>query len=50
MDAAAVFTTDPQLKSGKYVVLKDTKFIFGFQNVGLVVEARARLRPRGRTS
>lgn len=38
VNAAVVFTTDPQLKSGKYVVLKDTKFIFGFQNVGLVVK------------
>lgn len=35
-DAIAGFTTDPQLNSGKYVVLKDPKFIFGFQNVGLV--------------
>jgi osmoprotectant transport system substrate-binding protein len=34
----AGFTTDPQLNSGKYVVLKDPKFIFGFQNVGLVVK------------
>ena len=33
-----MFTTDPPLKTGKYVVLKDTKFIFGFQNVGLVVK------------
>ena len=38
VDAAVVFTTDPPLKTGKYVVLKDTKFIFGFQNVGLVVK------------
>lgn len=41
VDAAAVFTTDPQLKSGKYVVLKDPKFIFGFQNVGLVASKAA---------
>ena len=33
-----MFTTDPPLKTGKYIVLKDTKFIFGFQNVGLVVK------------
>lgn len=39
VDAAAVFTTDPPLKTGKYTVLKDTKFIFGFQNVGMVVKA-----------
>jgi osmoprotectant transport system substrate-binding protein len=28
-----VFSTDPQLASGKYVVLKDPKLIFGVQNV-----------------
>jgi osmoprotectant transport system substrate-binding protein len=39
VNAAAVFTTDPPLKSGKYRVLKDTKFIFGFQNVGMVVKS-----------
>jgi osmoprotectant transport system substrate-binding protein len=39
VDAAVVFTTDPPLKSGKYTVLKDTKFIFGFQNVGMVVKS-----------
>ncbi len=38
VNAAAVFTTDPPLKSGKYTVLKDTKFIFGFQNVGMVIK------------
>ncbi len=38
LNAAVVFTTDPQLQSGKYTVLTDTKFIFGFQNVGLVVK------------
>ena len=38
VNAAVVFTTDPPLKTGKYVVLKDTKFIFGFQNVGMVVK------------
>jgi glycine betaine/choline ABC-type transport system substrate-binding protein len=37
----AGFTTDPQLASGKYVVLKDPKFIFGFQNVGLVASTSA---------
>jgi osmoprotectant transport system substrate-binding protein len=41
VDAAAVFTTDPQLKSGKYVVLKDPKGIFGYQNVGLVISKSA---------
>jgi osmoprotectant transport system substrate-binding protein len=39
VNAAVVFTTDPPLKTGKYTVLKDTKFIFGFQNVGMVVKA-----------
>ena len=32
-----VFTTDPQLASGKYTVLKDPKNIFGFQNIALVI-------------
>jgi osmoprotectant transport system substrate-binding protein len=31
--AGDVFSTDPQLSSGKYTVLTDTKHIFGFQNV-----------------
>jgi osmoprotectant transport system substrate-binding protein len=31
VDAIDVFTTDPQLASGKYTVLKDPKNIFGFQ-------------------
>jgi osmoprotectant transport system substrate-binding protein len=38
IDAGLAFTTDPPLKTGKYVILKDTKFIFGFQNVGMVVK------------
>jgi osmoprotectant transport system substrate-binding protein len=38
-NAAVVFTTDPQLKSSKYTVLTDTKHIFGFQNVGMVIKA-----------
>jgi osmoprotectant transport system substrate-binding protein len=33
-----VFTTDPQLTTGKYTVLTDTKKIFGFQNVAPVVK------------
>ncbi|MGH2841961.1 MAG: glycine betaine ABC transporter substrate-binding protein [Solirubrobacteraceae bacterium] len=37
-NAIVGFTTDPPLETGKYTVLKDTKFIFGFQNVGLVVK------------
>jgi osmoprotectant transport system substrate-binding protein len=40
VQAAAVFSTDPPLKTGKYTVLKDTKFIFGFQNVGMVIKRK----------
>src|SRR4051795_3536382 len=36
-DTIAIFTTDGQLASGKYAVLKDTKGIFGFQQVVPVV-------------
>jgi osmoprotectant transport system substrate-binding protein len=35
---ATIFTTDPQLQGGKYVVLTDTKKLFGFQNVAPVVK------------
>jgi osmoprotectant transport system substrate-binding protein len=35
---ATIFTTDPQLQSGKYAVLTDTKKLFGFQNVAMVVK------------
>jgi osmoprotectant transport system substrate-binding protein len=38
VDTSDVFTTDPELKSGKYVVLSDPKHVFGFQNVGLIVK------------
>jgi osmoprotectant transport system substrate-binding protein len=31
------FSTDPQLQTGKYTILTDTKHIFGFQNVAPVV-------------
>ena len=34
------FTTDPQLQTGKYVTLEDTKHIFGFQNVAPVVSKK----------
>jgi len=37
VNAVDVFTTDPQLAGGKYVVLTDPKNIFGFQNVALVI-------------
>jgi osmoprotectant transport system substrate-binding protein len=36
---ATVFTTDPQLQSGKYTVLDDNKKLFGFQNVAPVVKS-----------
>jgi osmoprotectant transport system substrate-binding protein len=36
--AAAIFSTDPPLATGKYVVLEDTKAQFGFQNVAPVVD------------
>lgn len=38
VDVAAIFSTDPPLASGKYVVLKDTEAQFGFQNVAPVVD------------
>jgi osmoprotectant transport system substrate-binding protein len=33
-----VFTTDPQLTTGKYTVLTDPKKVFGFQNVAPIVK------------
>ena len=38
VDTSDVFTTDPQLKSGKYVVLTDPKHVFGFQNEAMIVK------------
>ena len=38
--AGDVFSTDPQLSGTKYTVLKDTKHIFGFQNVAPVVSQK----------
>jgi osmoprotectant transport system substrate-binding protein len=40
INAADVFTTDPQLASGKYVVLTDPKHIFGFQTIALVINTK----------
>ncbi|GAC1436408.1 MAG: ABC transporter substrate-binding protein [Solirubrobacteraceae bacterium] len=40
IDAADVFTTDGQLQGGKYTVLKDPKYVFGFQNVAPVVSKK----------
>jgi osmoprotectant transport system substrate-binding protein len=34
-----VFTTDPQLTTGKYTILSDPKNVFGFQNVTPIVKA-----------
>jgi osmoprotectant transport system substrate-binding protein len=33
-----VFTTDPQLTTGKYAILSDPKKVFGFQNVAPIVK------------
>lgn len=46
IDAADVFTTDGQLQSGRYVVLKDPKNVFGFQNVTPIVSTKV-LRAEG---
>jgi len=40
VNAADVFTTDPQLAGGKYVVLSDPKHIFGFQNIALIINTK----------
>ncbi len=37
VDTANVFTTDGQLQSGKYVILPDTKHIYGYQNIAPMV-------------
>jgi len=44
VDSADVFTTDAKLASGKYVVLKDPKAIFGFQNLAPVVDSKVLAR------
>jgi osmoprotectant transport system substrate-binding protein len=38
VQVADVFTTDPQLTTGKYTVLSDPKNVFGFQNVAPIVK------------
>jgi osmoprotectant transport system substrate-binding protein len=38
VQVATVFSSDPQLKSGKYTVLTDSKGLFGFQNVAMVLK------------
>jgi osmoprotectant transport system substrate-binding protein len=37
VQVGGAFSTDPQLRSGKYVILSDPKNIFGYQNVAPVV-------------
>ncbi|MBE7189080.1 ABC transporter substrate-binding protein [Jatrophihabitans endophyticus] len=46
VDTIAIFTTDGQLASGKYVVLPDTKGIFGFQQVVPIIRT-AKLKQMG---
>jgi osmoprotectant transport system substrate-binding protein len=38
VDTINVFSTDPQLASGDYVVLEDPLGVFGFQHVSLVID------------
>ena len=38
--AAGIFTTDPQLISTKYVVLRDPRNVFGFQHVAPIVSKK----------
>jgi osmoprotectant transport system substrate-binding protein len=38
VNVSDVFTTDPPLGSGKYVVLTDPKHVFGFQNAALIIK------------
>jgi osmoprotectant transport system substrate-binding protein len=47
VDVAAVFTTDGNLQSGDYVVLRDPRRLFGFQNVAPVVRRTALARAPG---
>src|SRR3954469_7541193 len=46
VDAAAVFTTDGQLASGRYVLLEDPRGVFGTQHVAPII-SRAALRSHG---
>ena len=40
VQAAGIFTTDPQLISTKYVVLRDPRNVFGFQHVAPIVSKK----------
>jgi osmoprotectant transport system substrate-binding protein len=46
VDAAAVFTTDGRLAGRRYVLLKDSRGVFGTQHVAPIISRRA-LRARG---
>jgi osmoprotectant transport system substrate-binding protein len=46
VDAGDVFSTDPQLLDRKYTVLKDTKHLFGFQNVAPVLSKELAADPK----
>ncbi len=41
VDVAAVFTTDGQLASGRYVILRDPRGVFGTQHVAPIISGRA---------
>ncbi len=47
MDAAAVFATDGMLDDGEYVILRDPRNLFSFQNVTPVVRASVLKRTPG---
>jgi osmoprotectant transport system substrate-binding protein len=38
VNVSDVFTTDPQLSTGKYTVLAEPKHVFGFQNAAVIVK------------
>jgi osmoprotectant transport system substrate-binding protein len=40
VEAVGIFTTDPQLTSTKYVVLRDPRNVFGFQHVAPIVSRK----------
>ena len=46
VDTANIFSTDAQLASGKYTVLKDPKGVFGLQNVYFVINKHEVRRAR----
>jgi len=47
VDAAAVFATDGMLDEGEYVILRDPRNLFSFQNVAPVVRASVLERTPG---